>query len=1046
MSDLVGQMIGSYRVEALIGTGGMASVYRGVHTLLGRSVALKVPHPHFAIQQSFQDRFEHEAKTIAKLTHPRIVSIFDFGRRDDGTLFLVMELVTGGSIRSLLQSWTSNPGQRSLALGLDLMCQAADALSYAHRNGMIHRDIKPDNMLLSDTHGENGQAPGYAIKLSDFGLVRLAEDAFTTASAHLLGTPAYLAPEQFQGLELDERSDIYSFGVVLYEVATGYLPFEIKTLSEAAYKHTSVEPPLPLMVRPDLPPELGNIILRCLDKRPQNRYPSVAEMLAALQTVSQATGGAAQPVAAPAPQWPGVIDEPRFKQQYASAAPPPAFSPPPAPAPYIPPPAYAPPPPPVTYSGSQGVYNTAQGGYGPPQNGYAPPPNAYGPAPNGYPSQGGYGPAPNLYNSQPLNAYGAPAQTAVLSPAQAPPVGGTTGVPRMHVLDQQGRTYRTMDLSGRGITLGSGNDNDIVLNGHEVSHHHARVDYDGRQALITDLGSQYGTIYRDIPLAPYTARPWETDDAIRLSTYWLRLEPPGLATQAMPAGYSNEMMLAVPEPAPPPPPMPTRIRLVLTEGAQLTIYPGQPGTVHGTIANLGTTVDHFRLTVDGIPPGWVSGIEEEIQLNPGMSAPIEFMVRTEHVPGCLAGEYPVTIYAQSRERPNEIGTADALFTILPFVESALHIEPARVRKRARPSYGVTIRNDGNIATRYTLNGLDEENQLSFSFVPQTIDLDPGTHTTARVTVRGKRQTFGRPVLRSFMVDATSAAASVAPPVRAEWVQPARFPPWTLLIPVFVLLGLLLAWQITAPSIESVTIQPQQPVAGQPVILTWKVHHTTRLDIQPLLKGLDPKTGSHLFPKGLPDNAPVTIVAHGRFFKTAKQELTVAAVQATPVPTAAAQPPDVSIWEVTPQVLTKPGDPVTIKWKVANAESVELLSSAGLDETVELEGQRTVRVTEQVTFTLNAMNKGKSTKRSQTVLLQVPTPTALAPAASRPAGIPVFTATPAAAAPGAAGSPVAPAASGSAAAPGAPAAPGGAVPPAGQAIPVVTAPRPTVKSP
>ncbi|MCA1725509.1 MAG: serine/threonine protein kinase [Thermomicrobia bacterium] len=287
MSDLIGEMIGNYRIEALLGTGGMATVFRGTHLLLNRPVAVKVPHPQFTAEPGFNERFTQEAKAVAGLSHPNIVNIFDFGKRDDGLLYLVMELITAGSIRRLLQQWGSNPDQRSLAEGIDLMCQAAGALSYAHQRAIIHRDIKPDNMLLQAHVPGNGNQRGASdtLKLTDFGLARLAQDAFSTASGQLLGTPTYMSPEQFQGTEPDERSDIYSFGVVLYEVATGYLPFEIKTLSDAAYKHTSVEPPLPLMVRPDLPPQLGNIILRCLDKRPQNRFTSAGELLTALQTV-----------------------------------------------------------------------------------------------------------------------------------------------------------------------------------------------------------------------------------------------------------------------------------------------------------------------------------------------------------------------------------------------------------------------------------------------------------------------------------------------------------------------------------------------------------------------------------------------------------------------------------------------------------------------------------------------------------------------------------------------------------------------------------------
>ena len=407
-----------------------------------------------------------------------------------------------------------------------------------------------------------------------------------------------------------------------------------------------------------------------------------------------------------------------------------------------------------------------------------------------------------------------------------------------------------------------------------------------------------------------------------------------------------------------------------------------------------------------MPKGWLSGADQEIQLNPGMSAPIELTVHTEHNPAWFAGEYPVTILASSRERPQETGSADALFTILPFTESALSLEPSRVRGRFKATYNLTLRNDGNIAGRYSLGGEDEEKQLKYQFTPQSVDLDPGTYTAIRMSVRGVRNVFGRPITRTFTVGAGSSSVNATLPARGEWLQLAVLPPWTLLVPVFLVVGLLLLWQLKAPVIDSVTIQPQQPVAGQPVILTWHVKNTSRVDIQPFLKGLDPKTGNHVFPKGLPNNAALTLVAHG-FLKTTEKQIAISVTAATPVPTVEPVAPEVSLWEVTPQTV-KPGDSVTIKWKTTNAESVELSSSTGMTDTVEAEGQRTIKVTEATTFNLSATNQGKVTKRSQAVALQAATPSVGAPVGapigSRAPGIPILIATPAAAPSGAAGTP------------------------------------------
>jgi len=285
MENLIGKTLGNYRIESVIGTGGMGQVFRAVHIHLAREAAIKVLHANLAAEPGFQARFLKEARAIASLKHPNIVAVHDFGEQA-GSLYLVMELIEGGSLRQLLLAQTTAQAGLPLWTGIDLVRQTADGLALAHAQGMVHRDIKPDNLLLSDTLGGNP-----VIKITDFGLVRLAESGTMTATGMVLGTAAYMSPEQCQGVELDGRSDLYSLGVVLYEVATGYVPFQAKTLSAAVYHHVQVAPPPPRTVRPDLPLELEQVILRCLAKRPAERYASAAELSSALRTVlaNQAT-------------------------------------------------------------------------------------------------------------------------------------------------------------------------------------------------------------------------------------------------------------------------------------------------------------------------------------------------------------------------------------------------------------------------------------------------------------------------------------------------------------------------------------------------------------------------------------------------------------------------------------------------------------------------------------------------------------------------------------------------------------------------------------
>src|SRR5215216_507424 len=206
MTEMIGQTIGNYRIEAVLGAGGMGQVYRARHIHLDRPAALKVIRLDIAQDSDLQARFRQEARAIGALKHPNIIEVYDFDEYQ-GLAYLVMELITGGSLRDLLRRRAETGEGWELAHGLEHIRQAADGLAYAHARGMVHRDIKPDNMLLTEDEPPT-------LKVSDFGLARLAEGSNLTASGLAIGTPAYMSPEQYHGVELDNRSDIYSLGVV----------------------------------------------------------------------------------------------------------------------------------------------------------------------------------------------------------------------------------------------------------------------------------------------------------------------------------------------------------------------------------------------------------------------------------------------------------------------------------------------------------------------------------------------------------------------------------------------------------------------------------------------------------------------------------------------------------------------------------------------------------------------------------------------------------------------------------------------------------------
>jgi serine/threonine-protein kinase len=289
--DLEGQTVHDrYLVEALIGEGGDAFVYRAYDRELGRPVALKLLRPELRADPTFVTRFEREAQSAARLNHPHIVPVYDYGEAA-GTYFLVMEYVPGGDLRARLR-----PGQPlPLAFAVRLATEVADALAVAHAHGIVHRDIKPANILLD----ERDRA-----RVTDFGIAKMLDVPALTATAALLGTPHYLAPEQATGVPITPATDVYALGVVLYEMLAGRRPFEGESFVQVAMQHLHAEPP-PLAA-PAVPAPLAALVRRALAKDPAARFPDGAALVAALAEQARALGvevafAAPRPAPAPAP-------------------------------------------------------------------------------------------------------------------------------------------------------------------------------------------------------------------------------------------------------------------------------------------------------------------------------------------------------------------------------------------------------------------------------------------------------------------------------------------------------------------------------------------------------------------------------------------------------------------------------------------------------------------------------------------------------------------------------------------------------------------------
>ncbi|MEQ8674148.1 MAG: protein kinase [Aggregatilineales bacterium] len=269
MSDLIGQSFGQYDIKSVLGRGGMAIVYRATQTSMKRDVAIKIMSSELSGDEEFVSRFEREAQFFAALQHPHILPVIDFGESGEN-IFIVMRLVEGGGLDELLRK-----GALSLPQTARMVGQIGGALTFAHQKGIIHRDLKPNNVLLDEDRNTY---------LTDFGLAKMAEGTTRlTRTDAIMGTPTYMAPEQWTGRDVDFRADIYALGVMTYEMITGQLPFEGDTSYVLMYKHMNEDPVALREHMADLPRAVEDVVMRALAKDPDERYQSAESLANALK-------------------------------------------------------------------------------------------------------------------------------------------------------------------------------------------------------------------------------------------------------------------------------------------------------------------------------------------------------------------------------------------------------------------------------------------------------------------------------------------------------------------------------------------------------------------------------------------------------------------------------------------------------------------------------------------------------------------------------------------------------------------------------------------
>lgn len=275
-----GKMLGKYEIGALVGQGGMAEVYKGRHPALKRDVAIKLIHSYLVSREGFIERFQREAQLVAALRHPNIVQVYDLDTHA-GVYYMVMEYIDGLTLSAKLEQIRAQDKLFSLSEAVDLLLSLCSALDYAHAQGMVHRDIKPGNVMFTSKSQP---------VLTDFGLAKIVGGTTNTASGLVLGTPMYMSPEQAYGESGDARSDIYALGVILFELATGRVPFQGDTPLSIILKQVNEPLPSAKKINPRVPDAIEPIIVKATSKKPEERYQTCEEFADALRITQLSFG------------------------------------------------------------------------------------------------------------------------------------------------------------------------------------------------------------------------------------------------------------------------------------------------------------------------------------------------------------------------------------------------------------------------------------------------------------------------------------------------------------------------------------------------------------------------------------------------------------------------------------------------------------------------------------------------------------------------------------------------------------------------------------
>jgi serine/threonine protein kinase len=728
----IGQQIDHYRIERLLGEGGMGSVFLAKDLNLQRNVALKVMHAQFAQQEQFQRRFIQEARAAGALKHDNIVQIYDCDIKD-GHLFIAMENITGGSLRDYIHRETQG-GFIDVDIIVEMMRQLADALHYAHQQKMIHRDIKPDNVLLKEIEGA---APTKRLRpiLTDFGLAKLMQGGMMdTALGETMGTPEYMSPEQCNNGRIDERSDIYAMGIMLFEMMTGRVPFPFRNMHDAIRDHTQTPVPDIQKLR-SVDGEIQTIIEKCLEKDPKDRFQTARELARSLERFQQRE---------PEEE---VIEHTQLEIPAA----------------------------PAVYSGPVNVVvkdggreerryfdqNEITIGRGDDQH-------------------------VKVMGDKRVSRRHARITRSPEAGYQITDLGSGNGT---QVNDQQLQAHVPVPLPlGAVVEIGPCT---LHLEQAEARPQPAVADdFDPLMTRLDDLAPAAPP-----PASPPPAPKTRNAAAYETGQYTPPQIPQVPQTRVNPNPQPQPPRTRV-NPNPQPVPMPMDggedVIHVTMDTTTIVAEPQRPTFLNLTVLNQSKLVDHFSIQLNGIPQEWYKVQSGDLRLLPGDKGVGNIAFNVPRSSSSTAGQHNVELQVNAVKQNLRPKIINLILMVQPFYDFEFDLEPTLVKRRRTT---LTITNKGNSANTYNLNATDPAHDLDFEMGPRQVTLQPGETLPIPMIVKAKqRPLLGAPQQKPFEVAVTTGLVERPPqPERGTLVVNPRIPRWLmLLVPLLLMLCAALA--------------------------------------------------------------------------------------------------------------------------------------------------------------------------------------------------------------------------------------------------------------